>query len=156
MKPLPAECRTTAQPSQSIHGQVHPGFTDITPCESPWLCYCQILNTVHGNQENKSLPQTPLQIYLHKVKENVPRQRQSWLKGKVVQDALRACAPEGTVGQNPRSSTSQGNDITGLFQQQSHHPYFCLVDYEFPSLLQKLFSLNPSKGMVHSQQSYLY
>lgn len=50
---LPAECRTTAEPSQSIHGQLHPGFIDITSCESPWLCYCQILNTVHGSQEQK-------------------------------------------------------------------------------------------------------
>lgn len=56
MKLLPAEHRTTAQPSQSIHGQNHPGFIDTTPCESPWLCYNQILDTVHGSQEQKSAP----------------------------------------------------------------------------------------------------
>lgn len=92
--------------------------------------------------KSKSLPQPPLQIYFYKVKENVlcsctAWQRLSWLQGKVVQDVLRACAPEGRVGQKPRSSTSQANSITGLSQQPSHHPYFCLGDYEFPSLLQK-------------------
>lgn len=52
MKLLPAECRTTAQPSQSI--QVQPGFIEIIPWESPWLCYSHILNTAHRSQEQKS------------------------------------------------------------------------------------------------------
>lgn len=61
----------------------------------------------------------------------------------------------GEQDRNPGAAEVKSELLTGLFQQQLCHPCFCLVDYEFPFLLQKLFFLTPSRGMVRSQLSYL-
>lgn len=160
MKLLPAEGRTTAQPSQSTHGQVHPGFIDITPCGSPWLFCCQILNTVHESQEQKpasaSSPdllaqgQRDCALLLHTLSE------QSWLQGKEEQDALRAVLQRTQWDRNPGAAQAKPVLFTGLFQQQSCHPCFWLVDNEFPLLPQKLFFLKARRGMFIASNLIFY
>lgn len=61
----------------------------------------------------------------------------------------------GEWDRNPGAAQAKPILSTGPFQQQSCHPCFCLVDYEFPFLLQKLFFHKPSREVVHSQQSHL-
>lgn len=129
----------------------------MTPCER--LCCCQISDTVRGNPQQKYAPTSSpdllaqggrrdCALLLCSLAEPEPAAREGCVLHGL---SLLHGGESGTERAEAESVLFMGL----LFEEKSCHPSFCLLGYEFPFLLQKLFFLKPSRGMICRQKSYL-
>ena len=136
-------------------------FIAMAPCE--WLCCCQILNTVHRNQERKYAPTSFPDLLAQRGHRGFALLLCTLAEPELA--AKEGCvlhwlpllhrAESGT--ERAEGAAAESILFTGLlFKQKSRHPRFCLLDYEFSFVLQKLFFLKPSRGKICRQKSYLF
>lgn len=128
-------------------------FIAMAPCE--WLCCCQILNVVHRNEERRYAPTSSPDLLAQRGHRHFALLLCTLAEPELA--AKEGCMLHwlpllhGGERGTERAEAAEAESIlfTGLLvKQKSCHPRFCLLDYEFPFLLQKLFFLKPEEWFV--------